>query len=293
MSKTYTDILKESYGLTNSLICMGLDPIIEFLPEQTGSLRKDLNTFFTSVFHEMKIREVFPGAFKPNIGYYSALDKPREGNFAGSESLSDILDLIDVLFPGIPVILDSKRGDIARSSLNYAFEAFDCWHVDAITVSPYMGTDSVSPFMVKEKGIYVLNRTSNPGGRDLQNLHTNGEELYLSVANTIISWANDHQGLGAVVGATNPDELEIIAARYKESGISIPLLIPGVGSQGGNASEVMKRLKNVSYDISLVRINSSSNITHPWKNNSVPDNWLEVVVDNLQKLNNEIAVNIQ
>ncbi len=286
--QSYVDQLRESYAHTRSLVCMGLDPIVEYLPVRTDSVRADLNTFFRTIFKEMNLLGVYPGAFKPNIGYYSALDRPLEEDFTGSLALADLIEMLENFFPGVPVILDSKRGDIARSSLNYAIEAFDGWQADAVTVSPYMGTDSVSPFMVEGKGIYILNRTSNPGGKDLQNLISGDEDLYLKVADTIIGWSRIHEGIGAVVGATSPDELEMVAARYASSGSPVPLLIPGVGSQGGSASEVVTRLKKAGYELPLARINSSSGITHPWKGGDIPEDWADVVLENLRKLNDEI-----
>ena len=157
---------------------MGLDPIFEAIPNKTGMVKDNLVNFFKELFDTMHEKNLVPAAFKPNIGYYSALDKPREKDFLGSESLAEILFLIEKYFPGIPVILDSKRGDIARSSLNYAIEAFDCWKADAVTVSPYMGSDSILPFISEkylDKGAYILNRTSNPGAKDFQNLKTDSE----------------------------------------------------------------------------------------------------------------------
>lgn len=290
MNKDYLDILRESCEQTGSIVCMGLDPILEYLPVQTGAARADLNGFYAGVFRKMKQSGVYPGAFKPNIGYFSALDRPREGDFSGSLALADLLDLLEGFFPGIPVILDAKRGDIARSSLNYGEEAFTCWRTDAVTVSPYMGTDSVRPFMFENKGIYVLNRTSNPGGKDLQDLETGRKALYLDVAEVISRWSVEHPGVGAVVGATNPQELEDIARFYADSEAAVPLLIPGVGSQGGSAKEVLGRLEAADYDLSLVRINSSSGITHPWKGNTAPEDWPEAVTMNLKRLNDEIGV---
>lgn len=287
---TYVHMLRDSFEQTESLVCMGLDPVMEYLPFVSTSVRGDLNRFYSTIFRKMNLVGVFPGAFKPNIGYFSSLDKPREEDFSGSLALADLLEMLENFFPGIPVILDSKRGDIARSSLNYALEAFECWQADAVTVSPYMGSDSVSPFMVDGRGIYVLNRTSNPGGGDLQNLVCNdGGLLFEKTAALITSWAHRHPGLGAVVGATSPDELEKAAAFYAESGIEIPLLIPGVGSQGGSADEVTKRLERVRYDLALVRINSSSGITHPWKDRGAPELWEDVVIGALKSLNEEIA----
>ena len=239
-----------------------------------------------------------PAAFKPNIGYYSALDKPREKDFLGSESLAEILFLIEKYFPGIPVILDSKRGDIARSSLNYAIEAFDCWKADAVTVSPYMGSDSILPFISEkylDKGAYILNRTSNPGAKDFQNLKTdsdnkNNSELYIEVAKKIAFYAKEFPGTGAVVGATGMEELKIISDIYAQAG-KVPMLIPGVGSQGGDAKTVMEVLKNSGCNLALIRINSSSALTHPWKKAPVPENYLELCINNIEKLLNETAIN--
>jgi orotidine-5'-phosphate decarboxylase len=243
----------------------------------------------------MSLSGLIPSAFKPNIGYYQSLDRPRDEDFSGSLALADVMDMVENFFPGIPVILDSKRGDIARSSLNYAMEAFDCWQSDAVTVAPYMGSDSITPFashVPGEKGIYILNRTSNPGGKDFQNLmvSANGSSspLYMEVACKIASLREEFEGLGAVVGATNMAELTKIATYYADK--KIPLLIPGVGSQGGSASEVMAVLRDVGYPVELARINSSSALTHPWKKGSAPENWLELCEANLRTMIEETAL---
>lgn len=285
---SYIDILRKSAEETNNIVCMGLDPQIEALPGE-GSARERINQFFDELFHRMRLEGVTPAAFKPNIGYYSALDNPREDDFSGSQALCDVLDMFDGFFPSIPVILDSKRGDIARSSLNYAIEAFDKWGASATTISPYMGTDSILPFAYEDKGVYILNRTSNPGGAVLQNLQIidpiDEKEiypLYISVAHLIASLAKDHPGLGAVVGATNILELKDIARYYASK--EIPMLIPGVGSQGGSAEEVMAALRGEGYDVRLARINSSSALTHPWKKAPVPENYLDLCLTNIKNL---------
>jgi len=285
MSKNYCEKLRNSAVQSNSIVSMGLDPILEYLPIKTGDTQNDLSLFFHKVFSEMLDRRVLPGAFKPNIGYYHALDRPRTGDFSGSLALADLLDTLEKLFPGIPVILDAKRGDIATSSSNYAQEAFTCWGTDAVTISPYMGTDSAAPFMEYGKGVYILDRTSNPGAADFQDLVVSGDRLFTKVAGQIIVWAAKFPGTGAVVGATSPDELEDLAGVF--AGKEIPLLIPGVGSQGGNGSETVARLINAGYDPLLARINSSSGITHPWKKSPPPAQWEKVVVNNLESLNNE------
>lgn len=287
---TYGELLIESAKQVGNVTCMGLDPQVEVLPFQGEDLRSDLNAYFQQLFRRMVLSGLIPAAFKPNIGYYQSLDKPREDDFSGSSALCDILDMVENFFPGIPVILDSKRGDIARSSLNYAREAFDGWQASAVTVAPYMGSDSVQPFLdFAGKGVYILNRTSNPGGKDLQNLQiVNGQSLYLEVAHQIDRYNNKSGNVGAVVGATNLAELEDIASYYHDK--QVPLLIPGVGSQGGSATEVMAILRKVGYPVGLVRINSSSGLTHPWKKGPAPEDWLEMCEHSLAALLSETAV---
>lgn len=294
-SMSYIDKLRESAESVGNIVCMGLDPVMDVLPESDASVRERLNSYFSEIFHRMRLEGLAPAAFKPNIGYYAMLDKPRDEDFSGSLALADILDMLETFFPGIPVILDSKRGDIARSSGNYASEAFEGWGADAVTVSPYMGHDSVFPFAYPDKGVYILARTSNPGAKEFQNevvLDRVDEKvmypLYHAVALTIARWASEHPGLGAVVGATSPDELEDIASVF--AGRDVPMLIPGVGSQGGSASEVIARMNKAGYDLKLSRINSSSGLTHPWKKGAAPDNWLDQVMDAVRKLTEEAAI---
>ena len=230
------------------------------------------------------------GAYKPNIGYFARLDKPLEGDYSGSKSLANII----INLPSRPLILDSKRGDIASSSLNYAYEAFSSWSSDAVTVSPYMGSDSINPFAInfQDKGVYILDRTSNPGGKDLQNkTMDNNEPLYMTVARTILTWNKEYSsGIGAVVGATNLKEFRDIASLFAP--YSIPLLIPGVGSQGGSAKDVIAILKDVGYPLEVCRINSSSALSHPWakKKESAPKNWKDVCLKNIESFIKECSL---
>lgn len=284
----YLEKLEESAKFVKNIACMGLDPKKDVLPESEKNIREILNDYFYELFRRMSLSGLIPAAFKPNIGYYQCLDKPREENFDGSLALADLLDMLENFFPSIPVILDSKRGDIARSSLNYAIEAFDCWNCDATTVSPYMGSDSVSPFQVRDKGLYVLNRTSNPGGKDLQNLMCEENPLYIEVCKNIVKWSENEKGIGAVVGATSMKELSDIAKFYSDK--KIPLLIPGVGSQGGSAQEVISSLNEAKYPLYLARINSSSGLTHPWKKGPAPEDWLDLCTIKIRELLEETAI---
>lgn len=282
---TYNELLTQSAKKVNNIVCMGLDTQLEAFSADANE--QDIVNFFEELFKKMVAEGLSPAAFKPNVGYWHALDFPRNGLFPGSLALAEVLDMVEEFFPGIPVIFDSKRGDIARSSLNYAIEAFDKWEADAVTVSPYMGTDSITPFNTESKGVYILNRTSNPGGAVIQNRllidevdeHTT-YPLYKGMSYFIFSL--DMTNLGAVVGATNLDELKDIATYYQDKAIA--LLIPGVGSQGGSAEEVISVLKEVGYDLPLVRINSSSALTHPWKKGPMPENYLDLCIKNIKDL---------
>lgn len=285
----YLELLKQSAESAGNILCMGLDPVVDALPHPEKDTTHRITDYFAEIFAEMKKRNVRVAAFKPNLGYYAQLDRPMEGKFDGSLALAETIRMIRDLFPGTPIILDSKRGDIATSSLNYAKEAFDVWTADCVTISPYMGTDSVMPFAFENKGAYILNRTSNPGGKDLQNkIEQSGEPFYMTVAKTIAMWHGEHSGMGAVVGATNLKEFEDIATYYASR--EIPLLIPGVGSQGGTAPEVMELMKKVGYPLQLARINSSSGLTHPWKKGPAPDDYLERVFAGLNKLTKETTI---
>lgn len=285
----YLELLKQSAENAGNILCMGLDPVADALPHAEKDIRSRITDYFEEIFTEMKRRDVRVAAFKPNLGYYAQLDRPMEGSFEGSLALADVIRMLRDMFSDTPIILDSKRGDIATSSLNYAKEAFDVWTVDCVTISPYMGTDSVMPFAFENKGAYILNRTSNPGGKDLQNkTEQSGEPFYMTVAKAIAMWHEEHNGMGAVVGATNLKEFEEIAAYYADK--NIPLLIPGVGSQGGTAPEVMKLMEDVGYPLSLARINSSSGLTHPWKKGPAPEDYLDRVFAGLNKLTKETTI---
>ena len=292
---SYIDRLRESAKEAGNIVCMGLDPVLSVLPESEAPVRERIGSYFSELFRRMRLEGISPAAFKPNIGYYQSLDDPRSEDFSGSLALVDVLELLETYFPSIPVILDSKRGDIAKSSENYAREAFDCWKADAVTVSPYMGSDSVLPFAYEDKGMYILNRTSNPGGKDFQDelvLDRVDEKelypLYQAVALRIIGWNDGRHGIGAVVGATNPKELGRIAALY--AGKDVPMLIPGVGSQGGSATEVIAMMKEAGYELALSRINSSSGLTHPWKKGAAPEGWLDQCMGAIHKLFDEASL---
>ncbi len=285
---SYLNFLRDTAERAGNIVCMGLDPVMDYLPARLGyRIDEIIPNYFEKLFDEMSNRYLKPAAFKPNQGFYIKHDVPLQGDFSGSLALSKTIKLCREYFPHTPVIMDYKRGDIASSSSNYAREGFERWVADAVTISPYMGSDSVIPFLEytsKGQGTYILNRTSNVGGKDLQNLKLDdGRTLYQAVGDKLIEWSKKYPGTGAVVGATSLKELKTLAEQYAE--FEIPLLIPGVGAQGGSASDVMKTLIKAKYDIKLARINSSSGLTHPWKKEGhIPENWASVCADALEAL---------
>jgi orotidine-5'-phosphate decarboxylase len=209
----------------NSLLCVGLDPEPDRLPAR---LREVPVATAVVRFCRSIIEATLPYvcAYKPNLAFFEALGP------GGMEAFQEVLGAIPA---SIAVIADAKRGDIGNTARNYASALFDVYGCDAATVNPYLGYDSVAPFLAyREKGVLLLCRTSNPGARDFQDLlvqEGNGETrpLYQVVARRVQSW-NEAGNCGLVVGATYPEELHAIRALCS----GMPILVPGVGSQGGD-----------------------------------------------------------
>ncbi len=274
----YLDLLKLSYDKFNSIICLGLDPVIEDIP-LSGDPQSVIVAFYEEILNKILQKKIYPSAVKPNYAFYA------QYGMAGIEALLKIIGLFS--HEGFPVILDVKRGDIDKTAAAYAMEAFDFYKADAVTLAPYMGYDSIHPFieLFPTKGYYVLTKTSNKSSIDIQDLMLDNEPLYLHVAKKITEW---HQpGLGSVVGATYPEQLSQIALTYIRSGKEIPLLIPGIGAQGGSLEEVMGVLKQFS-DIRIHRINSSSGINYAYKKHKKL-HYAEAAVKALKELNDTVA----
>ncbi|MBN1151944.1 MAG: orotidine-5'-phosphate decarboxylase [Dehalococcoidia bacterium] len=211
--------LYESAERNNSLLCVGLDPDPEKLPE--GLSVAEFNRAIIQATSDIVC------AYKPNLAFYEA---------AGFEGLRALEQTIAAVPPHIPVIGDAKRGDIGNTARQYARALFELFNFDAVTVSPYLGFDSVEPFIsYVGKGTFMLCRTSNPGARDFQDLMIEGQPLYEHVAFKALEW-NIHGNIGLVVGATYPQEL----ARIRQLCPEMPLLIPGVGTQGGDIDAVVR-----------------------------------------------------
>lgn len=205
-------------------LCVGLDPDISKMPERfrTGSLRENLVAFNTFLIEETR---GIVGSYKPNSAFYE-----RHGA-EGFAALKETIELAHALAPEVPVIFDAKRADIGNTNQGYTEAAFEYLGADAITVHPYMGGESLTEFFAyEEKGVFVLSRNSNQGAGEFQDLDVGGVPLYIHLARAFRDTWNTHGNCGLVVGATYPEELKRIRAEVP----SMPLLIPGIGAQGGD-----------------------------------------------------------
>ena len=222
---TFLDMLRNAEQQNGSMLCVGLDPEPARFPAQ---LKGDANKIYDFCARIVDATADLSIAFKPQIAYFAA--HRAEGQ------LERLMEHMRRVAPHVPIILDAKRGDIGSTAEHYAKEAFDRYGADAVTLSPFMGFDSVQPYLKYEgKGAFLLCRTSNPGGDDLQNQRlasVDGQPLlYEHVARLAQGPWNLNGQLGLVVGATYPAEIE----RVRALAPTLPLLIPGVGAQGGDA----------------------------------------------------------
>jgi uridine monophosphate synthetase len=222
---TFFTKLDQRARAIDSLLCVGLDPHPEELPEPTAEAAKAFCIRLINATHEVTL------AFKPNAAFFEAL---------GPEGWEALADVIRAVPEGIPVILDAKRGDISSTAQAYADSAFTRLGADAITLSPYLGYDSLAPFMADpEKGIFLLCKTSNPGSVDLQDLPLGGHYRLMTVYEKVAGLAHEwgaKGNLGLVVGATFPDALRRVRQLAPEQWF----LAPGLGAQGADLAEAMQ-----------------------------------------------------
>ena len=221
----FIDKLHAAERAHQSLLCVGLDPDPAKLP---GAWRGQPDRIFDFCARIVDATADLVIAFKPQIAYFAA--------HRAEAQLERLMDHMRANAPAVPIILDAKRGDIGSTAEQYAIEAFERYGADAVTLSPFMGFDSVQPYLAHAgKGAFLLCRTSNPGGDDLQNQRlasVSGQPLlYEHVAQLAQGPWNLNGQLGLVVGATYPAEIE----RVRQLAPTLPLLIPGVGAQGGDA----------------------------------------------------------
>ncbi|MCB1929998.1 MAG: orotidine-5'-phosphate decarboxylase [Rhodocyclaceae bacterium] len=215
----FIDAIHERWIRHDTLLCVGLDPDPARLP---AALRDRPDAILSFCRGIVDATADLVCAFKPQIAYFAA--------HRAEDQLEALIAHIHEHHPGVPVILDAKRGDIGSTAEQYAVEAFQRFGADALTVNPYMGHDSIEPYLAwPDKGVILLCRTSNPGGSDLQFLEAGGERVFERVARLALDWDRNGQ-LALVVGATFPQEI----ARVRGIVGEMPLLVPGVGAQGGD-----------------------------------------------------------
>ena len=281
----YSELLKAKAEEFKSIVCMGADPVLDRIPIKEGSVEERIFSFYQKIIDAAVSENAVPGAIKPNYAFYA------QHGFEGLRALKKVCDYVKE--KGIPLVLDAKRGDIGKTNAAYAREVFEFWGADCVTLSPFLGSDSVEPFVKwseeKGKGLYLLNRTSNEGGKELQNLVCDGKELYMILSEKVVEWGSNAKGnVGSVIGATSIEEFEKITGFFVEKQAAVPLLIPGVGAQGGSAEEVTNALKKVGYDLGLARINSSSGINYAYEKQET-DDFAGAAVKAIKKLNSEIG----
>ena len=217
---SFIDQLSAAWRANDSLLCVGLDPDVARLPPHLMG-QPDATFQFCKAIADSTADMAC--AFKPQIAYFAAV--------RAEDQLEDLCRYLRRTYPHIPLILDAKRGDIGATAEQYAREAFERYDANAVTVNPYMGFDSVAPYLERpDRGTIVLCRTSNPGGSDLQFLETDGTPLYLHVARLVAERWNTNGQCALVVGATFPQELSRVRAAVG----AMPLLVPGIGAQGGD-----------------------------------------------------------
>ena len=248
----FIEQLRSRWHASNSLLCVGLDPDLAKFPD---AFVDDDDALFAFCRDIADATAEFACAFKPQIAYFAAHNH-------GEAALQRLIAHINATHPDVPVILDAKRGDIGNTAEQYALEAFDRFGADAVTLNPYMGRDSAEPFLQRnDRGCVFLCHTSNPGARDFQELmvsDVNGDSapLYQHVARTIARDWNVDGNCALVVGATFPEELKVIRDIVGD----MPLLIPGVGAQGGDVEAVVRNGKTA--DGTGLMINSSRGILY-------------------------------
>jgi uridine monophosphate synthetase len=227
--ESFFTFLEKRVDDSSSLLCIGLDPHSSDIPEPSAASARDF------CLNLVKQTARYAAAFKPNAAFFEVFGAD------GWTALKDVIDAIQEesnrMGSMIPVILDAKRGDIASTADAYAKSAFENLDADCITLSPYLGKDSIDPFIQNsEKGVFLLCKTSNPGAGDLQDLTLeSGEPLHIHVARLAQQW-NTKNNIGLVVGATYPETL----ARVREAAPDMWFLAPGIGTQGGELESALK-----------------------------------------------------
>jgi len=241
---SFTQRLRRVQFKQNSLLCIGLDVDINKIPAHLQSMEHPVLEFNRQIIeatHDLVC------AYKPNLAFYEAM---------GEHGLTILRETLKLIPKSVITIGDGKRGDIGNTAERYVTSLFDDFCFDAVTVNPYMGFDSVEPFLINpEKGVFILVLTSNSGSKDFQRLKVGTKPLYEKVVHTIKKW-NKNQNIGIVVGATHPKELQCIRKIVPD----MPILIPGIGKQGGDLKSAIRY--GCDKDGQLAVINASRSIIY-------------------------------
>lgn len=261
------DRLVKTADENKTVLCFGVDPNIQRMTKEPDKEQaEELITEYFQEIIETLLEENAIAAIKPNYAFFAQY---------GFEGLTALQRLIEDFKGEVPVILDVKRGDIGKTSEAYAKEAYDFWGADAATISPYMGEDSVKPFLREDKLAYLLCRTSNKGAKDFQELKCGDGYLYEKVLEKAMEW-----NCGIVVGATSDAIKKIVKTTKGE----VPMLIPGIGAQGGDLEMVMDAIKD---NTAIHRINASSSIAYAHEKQG--GNPPEAALKEAEKLNEIIG----
>ncbi|MBN2323758.1 MAG: orotidine-5'-phosphate decarboxylase [Spirochaetes bacterium] len=249
----YIDLLIRSEERKGSMLCFGMDPVIERMPiDGSKPLSDEITGYFGRILDAVADRI---SAVKPNVAFYLQY---------GGHGLTALRVLVrEAKRHKLPVIIDAKCGDIGRTSAAYAGFVFETLGGDAVTLNPLMGDDSLEPFFAyPDRGFYVLALTSNPGADMIQRARLeDGKTVSDRLLELICGWNKTVRSAGAVIGATQ-NEFGRLIRRIKDTGLQIPLLVPGVGAQGGSYGRIEEILCACSYDRGVVRINASSSISY-------------------------------
>lgn len=220
--RRFQDLLSQNFA-QNKFLCIGLDSETAKLPK--GQTQMSFNQAIIEVACDLV------AAFKLNSAFYESQGA------VGWEALKKTILFVQQKAPTTLIILDAKRADIGNTSEQYARAAFEELKADAVTLNPYLGFDALEPFLnYKNKGCFILCRTSNPGAKEFQDLTVAGEPLYLKIAKEVSQKWNQNKNCGLVVGATYPEELK----KVREAAPTLPFLVPGVGTQGGALTKVLE-----------------------------------------------------
>ena len=267
--RSFMDRLRDRWHDADTLVCVGLDPEPAKFPARFAGQPNAIFEFCRDI---VDATAEYACAFKPQIAHFAAAE--------AEEALRMLILHIRLRHPRVPVILDSKRGDIGSTAQHYAREAFERYAADAVTVNPYMGRDSAQPFLDHaDRGVVILCRTSNPGAGDLQDLLVDGRPLYQHVAAKVAREWNEHGNCALVVGATWPEQLREVRAIV---GDDLPFLVPGVGAQGGDVRAVVSNARNRDGDGLIV--SSSRAILYA----SNGDDYAEAAANAARALRDEI-----